>query len=81
MGIPAIYYGSFNTPEKKKRGKYTLARKISRLKGIIRKLQRAIEKEAIRKKQRDEVRKLEQIVAKTRGQLEKMRSDRSRGLF
>lgn len=78
MALPAIFYGSYSTPEKKRRGKYTLARKIARLKTAIRKLQRAIEKEAAKKRQRDEVRKLEAIVAKTRQTLERMRSDKSR---
>lgn len=78
MALPAIFYGSYSTPEKKRRGKYTLARKIARLKTELRKLQRAIEKEAAKKRQRDDIRKLEANVAKARQTLEKMRSDKSR---
>lgn len=78
MALPAIFYGSYSTPEKKRRGKYTLARKTARLKTELRKLQRAIEKEAAKKRQRDEIRKLEENVAKARQTLEKMRSDKSR---
>ena len=78
MALPAIFYGSYSTPEKKRRGKYTLARKIARLKTAIRKLQRAIEKEAAKKRQRDEVRKIETSIAKARQTLSKMRTDKRR---
>lgn len=63
---------------KQKRTSGSLSRKIARLKAILRKLQREIEKEAAKKRQRDEVRKLEAVVAKSRQTLSRMRSDKKR---
>lgn len=54
--------------------KFSLAKKISRLKRTLNKLMRAIEKEAFRKKQREEVRKLESQIQQARKTLEKTRS-------
>lgn len=69
--FPVVY-----SPKKRTSG--SLSRKIERLKSILRKLQRAIEKEADKKRQRDEVRKIETAIAKSRQTLSKMRSDKRR---
>lgn len=71
--FPVVY-----SPKKRTSGSGSLSRKIARLKSILRKLQRAIEKEADKKRQRDEVRKIETSIAKARQTLSKMRSDKRR---
>jgi len=52
----------------------SLASKISRQKRTLQKLMRKIEKEAFRKKQREEIRKLESQIMQARKTLEKTRS-------
>lgn len=71
--FPVVY-----SPKKRTSGTGSLSRKIARLKAILRKLQREIEKESAKKRQRDEIRKLEANVAKTRQTLSRIRSDKKR---
>lgn len=63
-----------NTSGLRKSKGFSLAKKISKLKRTLNKLMRAIEKEAFRKKQREEVRKLENQIQQARKTLEKTRS-------
>lgn len=79
MGFPAIYLGPYtSSPSRKRRsgGKSSLTKKISKLRRLLEKLRREIEREAMKKKDRDEIKRLENAVAKSRETLSKMRGRR-----
>lgn len=75
MGFPAIYSGPYTGPSRKRRsgGKSSLTKKITKLRRLLEKLRREIEREAMKKKDRDEINRLEKAVAKSRETLSKMR--------
>ena len=79
MGFPAIYSGPYTSgPSRKRRsgGKSSLTKKISKLRRLLEKLRREIEREAMKKKDRDEINRLEKAVANSRETLSKMRGRR-----
>lgn len=58
-----------------------LAKRISKLKAILRKLERAIEKASRLKKMRDDVRRLENAVKVKQGTLKKIYSQKNKSKY